>query len=1023
MERDLQMRILVPSVLLLTLACLCAGAPAGLTFHSSFDGDYETEIGPAPVDVVGSVEYINALSGQGILLEGESYLRYRATDTFSKAAGTVTFWMRPQWSGDDGRRYGLFSDSAPTHDPAYNALYLLKTPASTLQLDIRGEEDHTLRTSIATWQAGQWHHVSIAWDANQGATLYVDGTLASRKSFAFEPRQWPYFNIGSDFDGAITARSAFADVRIFDRMLRPDQVAAVADQEPLEAAGLIEMTCPDSIKTGTTFDISLRALAAEQISMEHNVLISVGDTPIASVPPQPPAPTWGVGQPVELEPMTVRVPSYMQIDGGKHQLSAVLEGTMTSATVPRARADVHLDAPYREPQDRGFELRDGIVYHHGEPWLPDAADSGFVYANEFFAGTEEGQQMARRLYERGGIRDALRCRIVGRAEGVASGDPEQGWSIRNEPGTQVRGPVANLLVVTLDSAPDETIGVQVRAVGEESLTDHMLLWGAIPPGDWRSQDYRVGFVFYPKTVECTVRLTYLQSGDPAHRNVKSLSVYELIDYPMDNYVSLPPGTDHRTVTLFPGHTRQIYTTFGHGVGTCMQRDYSVRQAMHYARFLGVDRLNFYAAGAGGPYYDEGMLPNVWRWDVLDDIPGLAGRAGVDVVPVLPSLSNFEDLYTFSEASFQIGADGETVTDARGHRCPDPLRPEVQQQLLSFLDEISAQLKDHGNVPAIGMTADGRSGTCYCSQGSDRTAARAGYSAFDLLNFQTKARMVVAPGTDDPAAAYEWLRADEDRWRRWMDFRCAHTADLWIKCRDMIVSRDTDRNLLVDARLPVPANHEEYSLQELFRTHGYDPALLRGEHGAVIAGTMQHGMDPDAVSFFRTEEGLAVQFDCSALPGGREFFAPILKVIMAANPGNITFRNSLDARAGRELLLREFIRSFRALPDVEATEFECEIWPMNEDIWVRRFGDTLAVINPTAEPQEVRITFEDQLPLNTHVIDKGTGQKARMLRGKKISRIIVQTEPYDLKTLFINKPVVEPGVRYDSGRRPSPLETE
>ncbi|MFP3903415.1 MAG: LamG domain-containing protein, partial [Armatimonadota bacterium] len=272
------MRTVISAAAIVGLAAICLGGPVGLVFHSDFNGDYETEIGPAPVDVSGTADYVKTHDGQGILLEGDAHLRYRADGAFAKSAGTVAFWIQPQWSGDDGKRYGLFSDSAPTHSPAYNAMYLMKTPSSTLQFNIRDAADHVLQTSIKSWRAGQWHHVAVTWDRSRGAALYVDGMLAAQKQFIFQPRQWPYFNIGSDYDGSVTARSAFSDVRIYDRMLRPDQVAAVADDKPLETAGLIEMIAPEKIKTNTTFELVLTALAAEPMSLEHNVLVRLGDT-------------------------------------------------------------------------------------------------------------------------------------------------------------------------------------------------------------------------------------------------------------------------------------------------------------------------------------------------------------------------------------------------------------------------------------------------------------------------------------------------------------------------------------------------------------------------------------------------------------------------------------------------------------------------------------------------------------------------------------------------------------------------
>ena len=137
-------------------------------------------------------------------------------------------------------------------------------------------------------------------------------------------------------------------------------------------------------------------------------------------------------------------------------------------------------------------------------------------------------------------------------------------------------------------------------------------------------------------------------------------------------------------------------------------------------------------------------------------------------------------------------------------------------------------------------------------------------------------------------------------------------------------------------------------------------------------------------------------------------APLLQAIVLDNPYCLTLRSSLDAKAGHEWMLRGFARAFRALPAVPPKDFDGKIWPVREGIRVQWFNDCLAVINLTDQPQQVRLTLKEPLPFNTQVIDMASGQRVKLLRGRSTVRLIIDTEPYDLRTLKVKKPIARTG---------------
>jgi len=1003
------MRKLAALIVLLAGTGIASGALPGLTFHAPYDGTVGASPGPVSKSIHGQVSYVGAPSGQAVLLANGSYLSYPTAGCFSKSVGTLSLWIRPQWHGNDGRRYGIFSDTAPTHEPAYNSFYMFKTPSSTLQFSLGGTPEHSLNTTIADWTVGEWHHVAATWDCTRGMALYVDGALAGEKRNTYEPQQWPAFNVGADYDGSVTAEAAFSDVMIFDRMLRADQVAAIAQRMPLEVAGVIEMTAPKSIKAGDEFALQLRVLADEPLTRPHAILINLGEVPLLSVMPHPPAQTWRPGQPVELDPITVRTPDYVPLAPGQYPLTAFLAGTATRAATVPVEAPMRLRASAVSLGAPACELMNGTVYDRNVPWLPAGPAGGFLYEGKLYGSDDEGRVMAAALYEKGKIRDALRCRVVEELEIV--GTPATSYILRNSFDATSGAPRPHILVVGMDGDISSSVGLEVLAAGNQQLEDRFLVWAALNPNQSRGPRPPESFLFYPQTEACEVRFTSL-TGSPGRPPVplRKLGVYELLDYPQQNVNQLPERPLRRSLALLPTHSELIYSGFGTSGKDLLQRQRSLRQLMEYMHFVGFDRLTLYVAGSNmQSFYDRSILPNAWRWDLLEDVLPFGTVAGVEIVPLLPPLSNFDGLFTFTDPdSFQMDINGQVIRDAAGRRCPDPLRREVQKQLLVFLDEFCAKTDGYNCVPAMGVTVDGATGTCFASIGPEQTADKVGYSAFDLKEFQTTTGMVVGLRADTPTAAYYWLRNSPEAWSQWLDFRCAETHDLWTKCRDLVVSRNPRRYLLVDANLPVPAAHASLSQLDLMRHHGYDPRLFAEEHGLRVSARI----GPEAIqerASCATADGVELQIECTELGPGRGLLLPLLQAVISQNPYCLTLRSSLDAKAGHECALRGFARAFRALPAVAGQAFDGEIYPAREDIWVKMFSDCLAVVNLSDKAQEIRLTFGDSLPLNTQVVDVTTGQRMELLRrGRSKARLTVDTDAYELRTLRVIQPIARTG---------------
>jgi hypothetical protein len=99
-------------------------------------------------------------------------LRSRAelTDAgeLSGDAGTVSFWLEPQWAQDsrDGANFVQLGDLGL--EITKSGTYLRFQDSTTSDTDFGGGID------ISQWQPGDWHHVTATWRGNALA-LYVDG--------------------------------------------------------------------------------------------------------------------------------------------------------------------------------------------------------------------------------------------------------------------------------------------------------------------------------------------------------------------------------------------------------------------------------------------------------------------------------------------------------------------------------------------------------------------------------------------------------------------------------------------------------------------------------------------------------------------------------------------------------------------------------------------------------------------------------------------------------------------------------
>lgn len=144
------------------------------------------------------------------------------------AAGTITFWLRPEWAGDPDSNASLVQLRTHTFE---NRLQIFKNGPYLrfLFADNTGVESG-VGVGITEWRAGERHMVTATW--GDGVTsLYIDGQWKGDKEYNGELEVGPDtpLYIGSDHPGGGPgARSTITNFQIFNRALAADEVASLA---------------------------------------------------------------------------------------------------------------------------------------------------------------------------------------------------------------------------------------------------------------------------------------------------------------------------------------------------------------------------------------------------------------------------------------------------------------------------------------------------------------------------------------------------------------------------------------------------------------------------------------------------------------------------------------------------------------------------------------------------------------------------------------------------------------------------
>ena len=129
-------------------------------------------------------------AGKGVSLVREHPIE---NSLLSSEQGLISFWIRPAWNGDDGKRHVFLK----LGDPTRNGILVEKAESGMLRYVMASPAAVTVgRTDVSHWRKGEWHQIAIGWYRNEegkplGLPLWVDkvakdGRIAGHNTF-FDP--------------------------------------------------------------------------------------------------------------------------------------------------------------------------------------------------------------------------------------------------------------------------------------------------------------------------------------------------------------------------------------------------------------------------------------------------------------------------------------------------------------------------------------------------------------------------------------------------------------------------------------------------------------------------------------------------------------------------------------------------------------------------------------------------------------------------------------------------------------------
>ncbi|MFN8589447.1 MAG: LamG-like jellyroll fold domain-containing protein [Candidatus Eisenbacteria bacterium] len=172
----------------LLLASLASAAPFTPDAHTTlllhFDGDALGAHHETPLYESGTT-FAAGRIGSAIHLDANSDLRHARDGNFDGTRGSIEFWLKPDWAGNDGQDHTVLECGED------GGVLVAKDAAGNLRIILNrygpnGTGELGIGTNVNAWTAGVWHHVAFTWTPTR-LRVYTDGTLRGTTTPASAP--------------------------------------------------------------------------------------------------------------------------------------------------------------------------------------------------------------------------------------------------------------------------------------------------------------------------------------------------------------------------------------------------------------------------------------------------------------------------------------------------------------------------------------------------------------------------------------------------------------------------------------------------------------------------------------------------------------------------------------------------------------------------------------------------------------------------------------------------------------------
>lgn len=204
------------------------------------NGNLDGVDGETP-DAVSGVSYEPGKFGTGAYFAPGNEVIYPSEGNLEAQQGTIEFWLKPRWSGNDGAAHSALCFGGA------GGMLIGKDAADYWRCTFNrfggsGEPELAVSTSVSTWPADQWRHIAVTWDASF-IRLFIDGEMRDEVpvTISLPAVADATFLLGGDGSSDL---DAVVDALRIDSLVRtPAEILANYRSGTVDGATLLQLPC------------------------------------------------------------------------------------------------------------------------------------------------------------------------------------------------------------------------------------------------------------------------------------------------------------------------------------------------------------------------------------------------------------------------------------------------------------------------------------------------------------------------------------------------------------------------------------------------------------------------------------------------------------------------------------------------------------------------------------------------------------------------------------------------------------